>query len=155
MVGESGGDRRFKLFTSRGDVGEETRGGDAVEDFVRRRAHERAAGKGGTVVAGRHDVGDFLFHQHGADGETVRQRFRHRHEIRFGVLHELMSPELTGATQTALDLVVDEERVGVIANLSQTAQKLGVGGVDTTLALHRLHEHRASLPFDDQPSRLF
>ena len=80
MVGESGGDRRFKLFTSRGDVSEETRGGDAVEDFVRRRAHERVA-HGRARALDAHRVRARLSSPYVARAERSRRRHRGRPRI--------------------------------------------------------------------------
>lgn len=62
------------------------------------------------------------------------------HVGRSGQVPVVVSPELTGGTDTGLDLVDDEENVGALGDVSQTLEESRRGVVVTTLGLDGLDD---------------
>src|SRR5699024_5041066 len=57
----------------------------------------------------------------------------------------LEGEEVSGPAAPHLDVVDDHQHVVLAAQFGETTQPLGAGGVDATLALDRLHDHRGGL----------
>ena len=122
--------------------------GDLVENRVGRVAHQRSARERGAVVAGRHGVRHLLGAEDGADGKAAREGFRDCHDIRRDV-NRLVAPEVAGATEAALDLVEDQDRASLLADILEPLEERLVRGEDPPLALHGLDEHGGGFTLDD------
>eukprot|EP00982_Pelagococcus_subviridis_P017288 31529-Pelagococcus_subviridis.AAC.10 len=97
------------------DVLHEPRRVDAVEHRVGRAAHERPARERAPVVPRSDRVRHRLRRQHRADGQPARERLRDGHDVRRDA-HGLVTPQVPGASEAALDFVENEERAGVVAD---------------------------------------
>jgi hypothetical protein len=76
------------------------------------------------------------------------KRLCYAHQIRLDI-KVFMGPQLAGAPHTALHLIKDQQRAGVVAELAQALQKVCCGWRDTAFALHGLNKHCAGLAFLD------
>ena len=135
-------------------VGERRFAGQLLE---RRQAHrhgERVAAVGRAVRAHGHALGRLGGGQARADREAVAERLGDAHDVRQGVLGPLVSEELAGAPEPALDLVEDQQHALRRAELAH-AGEVGFGQrARAALALHRLDQHGAGLIGDRRFQRL-
>src|SRR5262245_43500258 len=100
----------------------------------RHRGDERRPAEGRPVGAGDQDGRDVLARQHGADRHAVGERLGQRHDVRLDPV-VLIGPAPAGPRDAGLDLIDDEERARLVAELAQPAQVVIVGQVHTALTL--------------------
>ena len=98
------------------------------------------------MVASLNVIAHEVVDNSGTDGEAVTKGLRCGDDVWVGLLREHgVRPESTCTTETALDLVVDQDRADLVATLPQRDQELMRSNVDTTLALDGLDDHTASV----------
>src|SRR5262245_43089876 len=113
----------------------------------RDRGDERRPAEGRSMGSRYQDAGDILARQHGADRHAVGKRFRERHDVRLDPV-VLIGPEPPGPRDAGLDLVDDEERARLVAELAQPAQVVVVGQVHAALALDAFHDDASGAVVD-------
>ena len=114
------------------------------EDVVGESGRKRVAAEGGAVVTGDDAVGDVLGDDRGADGEAVAEGFGGGEDVRVGVgAGGLVGPEVAGAGEAGLDLVMYEDCACFCAAGAEGAEEGGGGDVDAAFALNGLDEDAA------------
>src|SRR5437016_12883085 len=79
------------------------------------------------------------------DWEAISESFSSSQDIRVRVRRGqgLMSPECTGAGETALNFIVDKNGTNFVASSTESGEEFWGCNVDTAFALDRLYEHAA------------
>lgn len=120
--------------------------GETADDVVGESGAERVAAEGCAVVSCDDLAGDVFCDYGGANGEAIAQCLCCGQDIWVGFHGQVaVSPQLASTAETALDLVVDEDRADLVAALPQRDQELMGSNVDTTLALDGLDNDTASV----------
>src|SRR5262249_45944603 len=120
---------------NRGERGQRDRGDE-------RRPAERRA-----VTARAERAGDVLASERRPDRYAVGERLGQRHDVG---LHTgvLVAPEAPCPSDAGLDLVEDQQRARLVAELAKPRKIVVVRNVPTALTLDRLHYHRTGAVVD-------
>ena len=78
----------------------------------------------------------------GADREAAAEGLGQGHDVRLHAGRPFPGEQLAGAAETALDLVEDQQRAGLVAELAHLLELLVGQGAGAALALHRLDDDR-------------
>ena len=96
------------------------------------------------MVASLDVVADKVVDDRGADGETVAKCLRSGHNIGMALFgEERVCPEVARPTQTALNLVVDQDCADLRAALAESEEELRSRNVDTAFSLNGLNNDTA------------
>ena len=122
-----------------GDLGDELFGLEDLEHGQTGGGREGTAAESGTVRTRQEEVVVRRGHPDRADGETAAEALGHGDRVG---LHArmLVSEELTGATDAALDLVDHEQDITLAAELLDAAEELRGGGIDAAFSLDRFDQ---------------
>ena len=81
------------------------------------------------MAAGLHDAARGFRGQTGAKWEAAANAFSHAHDVRLGIGGPFMREQLARPAHAALDLVIDQQRAALIAQLAQRRQVVGHRGL--------------------------
>ncbi|MNC55849.1 hypothetical protein D3C75_1054060 [compost metagenome] len=97
------------------------------------------------MVAWRPCIKLFFDAQYG-QRQTATDSFRHNDDVWLDTC-VFKCEQLTGACETSLDFVDDQQNAMVLRNFTDALQPLGRSWVHTALALHRFEDHRRWLAY--------
>ncbi len=128
------------------------RGIDHVQRRLGHRRGQRVAAVGGAVGADRKVLGDLAGGQHRTDREAAAQALGTGEDVRdHAVVH--VGEQLADPAHAALDLVEDQQRVVLVAQLARPFQVGLLRRQHAALALDRFQHHGAGLVGDRRRQR--